>query len=221
MTGSSRSTASFAPAIAEAAGTLRDKLGKRSHVDDDSGTSNVGSDGYLEATGSYRSRAGGVSSLDRETSQGHASEHWHQAAAAAEVAVDIETFQVRVLHLHGAVYAGRTVSRERIHQQNRGSLIMGMGMAMFESLDVENGEVLNGNLSEYVIPSMEDQPRVSSSIIEALEPNAEPYGVGEMVVPAVPAALFNAVANATGRRMYNMPLRAESIWKASNENDFE
>ncbi|HEU5321219.1 MAG TPA: molybdopterin cofactor-binding domain-containing protein, partial [Methylomirabilota bacterium] len=74
--------------------------------------------------------------LDPDTGQGVASTHWHQGAAAAHVSVDEETGRVTVEHVHGVAYAGRVVDRAGAELQNEGSMIMGLGTALFAAIDL-------------------------------------------------------------------------------------
>ena len=90
--------------------------------------------------------------LDPDTGQGVASTHWHQGAAAAAVSIDEETGRITVEHLHAAVYAGRVVNRPGAELQNEGSMLMGLGTALFEAVEFADGQVTNANLSEYNLP---------------------------------------------------------------------
>ncbi|MCS7293809.1 MAG: molybdopterin-dependent oxidoreductase, partial [Dehalococcoidia bacterium] len=148
--------------------------------------------------------------LDPETGHGIASSHWHQGAAGAEVEVDPETGQVRVLRLHAAVYAGRVVNDLTAALQNEGSMIMGLGSALFEEVVYDAGQPLTTNLGDYLIPSTLDLPvELSHDLLE--HPGAEVHGVGETALPPVPAAIGNAVARATGARLTELPLTPERV----------
>ena len=130
--------------------------------------------------------------LDPDTGQGIASTHWHQGAASARVSVDEETGKVCVEHLHGVAYAGRVVNRPGAELQNEGSLIMGLGTALFEAIDFGDGQVANANLSDYNVPALADLPaRFTHEIIE--REGADVHGLGETVLPPVPAAIGNAL----------------------------
>jgi len=104
--------------------------------------------------------------LDPDTGQGIASTHWHQGAAAAHVSVDEETGRLTVKHLHGVAYAGRVVDRPGAELQNEGSLIMGLGTALFEAIDAGDGQVANANLSDYAVPTFADVPPLDSVLLE-------------------------------------------------------
>ena len=168
-TTSSRSTHMMGRALVEAVADLR---------------SNGGEHGF----GEIRNEGG----LDPDTGQGIASTHWHQGAASARVSVDEETGKVTVEHLHGVAYAGRVVNRPGAELQNEGSLIMGLGTALFEAIDFGDGQVANANLSDYNIPALADLPaRFTHEIIE--REGADVHGLGETVLPPVPAAIGNAL----------------------------
>jgi len=149
--------------------------------------------------------------LDPDTGQGLASSHWHQGAAAAEVAVDEETGKVEVLRLHAAVYAGRVVNPPGAELQNEGAMIMGLGSALYESVAFADGQVTNANLSDYEIPSIADVPAISHELVE--QAGAEIHGLGETAVPPVPAAIGNALGS-LGIHVDALPITAESVLAA-------
>jgi CO/xanthine dehydrogenase Mo-binding subunit len=150
--------------------------------------------------------------LDPDTGQGIASTHWHQGAAAAHVSVDEETGKLTVEHLHGVAYAGRVVNREGAELQNEGSLIMGLGTALFEAIDFADGQVTNANLSDYNVPSAGDLPkRFTHELIE--RDGAEVHGLGETVLPPVPAAIGNALYS-LGLELHHLPMSAERVLAA-------
>jgi CO/xanthine dehydrogenase Mo-binding subunit len=150
--------------------------------------------------------------LDPDTGQGIASTHWHQGAAAAHVTVDEETGKLTVEHLHGVAYAGRVVNREGAELQNDGSLIMGLGTALFEAVDFADGQVTNANLSDYNVPAIGDLPeRFTHELIE--REGAEVHGLGETVLPPVPAAIGNALYS-LGLELHHLPMSAERVLAA-------
>jgi CO/xanthine dehydrogenase Mo-binding subunit len=159
--------------------------------------------GGLRGDGSFVTPGG----LDPDTGQGIASSHWHQAAAAAEVSVDSETGVVTIARLHTAVYAGSVVDRPGAELQNEGSTIFGIGTALLEGIVFDDGQVTNGNLSDYEIPSILDVPDFTYDLVEGGEHS---HGLGEMAVPVVPAAIGNAVA-AAGHYVRDLPMTAERV----------
>ena len=171
--------------------------------------------GNLIGNGALSTRGG----LDLQTGQGIGSVHWHQGAIACEVAVDVETGKVEVLHLSPCVFAGRVVNPRLCELQLEGSAIFGQGQALFEEMVYDDhGQILNRNLGDYNIPSFDDIPRkLNSSTIE-LQGSHEVHGIGETLLPPVMAAIGNAVYNAVGVRVRDLPLTAEKVlrelWKA-------
>ena len=150
--------------------------------------------------------------LDPDTGQGVASTHWHQGAAAARVSVDEETGKLTVERLHGVAYAGRVVDRAGAELQNEGSMIMGLGTALFEEIDFDDGRVANANLSDYNLPAPGDLPAAFTH--ELLESEgAEAHGLGETVLPPVPAAIGNALAS-LGLDVRELPLTPERVLEA-------
>ena len=150
--------------------------------------------------------------LDPDTGQGIASTHWHQGAAGAHVSVDGETGRVSVEQLHAAVYAGRVVDRAGAELQNEGSMIMGLGTALVESIEASDGQITNANLSDYSVPALGDLPRrMSHELIE--REGAEAHGLGETALPPVPAAIGNALAS-LGLELTELPMTAERVLEA-------
>jgi CO/xanthine dehydrogenase Mo-binding subunit len=152
--------------------------------------------------------------LDPDTGQGIASTHWHQGAAAAHVQLDEETGRVTVEHLHAAVYAGRVVNRPGAELQNEGSMLMGLGSALFEAVEFADGQVTNANLSDYNLPAAGDVPRLTHDLIE--RDGADVHGLGETALPPVPAAIGNAVAS-LGAHVTELPMTPERVLTALDQ----
>ena len=188
-TTSSRSTYMMGRALAEAVGDLGRNGGER-------GYGEIANDG----------------GLDPDTGQGVASTHWHQGAAGAQVSLDRDTGRVTVERLHAAVYAGRVVDRAGAELQNEGSMIMGLGTALFESVEHAEGQISNANLSDYSVPALGDLPvEMTHELIE--REGAEAHGLGETALPPVPAAIGNALAS-LGAGLTDLPMTAENVLDA-------
>lgn len=171
----------------------------------------AGPDGLSERA-EFRNEGG----LDPETGQGVASSHWHQGAGAVEVEVDHETGVVSILRAYTAVYAGQIVNRHLAALQTLGNVVFGIGSARFEEIVYDGGQVVNPNLSDYLIPSFLDLPGQTG--FELLErPGADMHGLGETALPTIPAAVGNAVARATGARVRELPLSPERVLQAMDE----
>jgi CO/xanthine dehydrogenase Mo-binding subunit len=169
--------------------------------------------GNLLATGEYITGGG----LDPETGQGKAAVHWHQAAGAAEVEVDLETGKVDILKYQAAVYAGRVVNPVQADLQAEGNVAFGVGHALFEEMVYDNGQLQNGNLGDYMICSIEDMPeQVGVNNLEEPILN-EIHGIGETGLPPVMPAIGNAVFHATGVRITEAPITPEKVLRGLRE----
>lgn len=139
------------------------------------------------------------------------------SAQVVEVTVDEETGRVTIDAMTDAHDCGRAVNRTSVEGQMEGSLSMGLGEALFEEVKFdEKGRVLNPNFSEYKIPTALDVPRIKTIIVESNEPNG-PFGAKEVgegaIMPTIPAIL-NAVSDAVGVRINELPLTPERVLRA-------
>ncbi|HXV42868.1 MAG TPA: molybdopterin cofactor-binding domain-containing protein, partial [Anaerolineae bacterium] len=165
----------------------------------------------LEAPGEFETKGG----LDPETGQGLSTPHWHQGAGACEVEVDTETGKITVLRYAAASFAGRVVNPQLARLQNEGNVIFGLGPALLEEVIVDEGQIINPNLSDYQIPSFLDIPgQLESLSLEA--DHGEFHGIGEMTLPPVAPAIANAVFDAVGVRIRDLPISAEKVLRALN-----
>jgi CO/xanthine dehydrogenase Mo-binding subunit len=169
--------------------------------------------GNLLANGRFSSSGG----LDPETGQGIGATHWHQAAGAAEVEVDLDTGKVQVLRYCGAVYAGRVVNRVQAELQGEGNVAFGLGQALFEEMIFDGGQLQNGNLGDYMIASAEDMPEGLTVRMLENPVTREIHGVGETGLPPVMPAIGNAVFQATGVRIVDLPVTPEKILRGLRE----
>ncbi|MCF7809781.1 molybdopterin-dependent oxidoreductase [bacterium] len=136
------------------------------------------------------------------------------SAQIAEVEVDLETGEVDVKKITGSHDCGFAINRTQVEGQMQGSMSMGLGEALMEEIMFDNkGSVLNRNLAEYKIPTSLDMPQLDSIIIETNEPNG-PFGAKEVgegaIMPVIPAIL-NAIRDATGVQITELPAKPERI----------
>lgn len=166
--------------------------------------------GTITANGTFMSEGG----LDSATGQGIASDHWHQGAVAAEVEVDTATGKVHLRRLRASVYAGTVVNPVNARMQIQGSVQFGISQALFEQLVHEDGYPTNSNLSDYSLAGLGDLPdELEISLIESASSD-EIHGLGETALPPVMPAISNAVADAIGVRVLDLPLTAERVLAA-------
>ena len=164
--------------------------------------------GNLLGSGTFQTEG----SLDPETGLGIATSHFHQSAAAAEVEVDTETGRVEVLKLHLATYAGRVINPTLAELQNEGNIAFGVGQALMEELVYDGGQIANANLADYLIPSMEDMPvEYASTLLEDVSGEGRVHGLGETGAPPVPPAIGNALFDAVGVRIKELPITPEKV----------
>jgi len=153
--------------------------------------------------------------LDPKTGKGKAAAFWFFSACGAEVEVDVETGKVRVLNAVTAVDAGKAIHPKQCGLQNEGSLLAGMGSALFEEMAYDNGQPINSNFLEYMLPSLEDHPQEFHSIIVETPHPDGPFGakgIGEAALPPVAPAIGNAIANALGGvRIRDLPIKPHKI----------
>ena len=144
------------------------------------------------------------------------------SAQVVEVSVDMETGQVTVDNMNDAHDCGFAINRTSVEAQMQGSLSMGLGEALYEEVKFDNkGNILNANLGEYKLATALDMPPVNAIIVESNEP-AGPYGAKEVgegaIMPTIPAIL-NAVYDAAGVRIWELPLTPERVYKAIKEKE--
>jgi carbon-monoxide dehydrogenase large subunit len=152
--------------------------------------------------------------LDRETGQGkNPSAFWMYATQAAEVEVDPRSGRVKVLRISSAHDVGKSIHPLSIEGQIQGALVMGVGTALFEEMELENGKVKNPTFAEYKLPSALDAPEMIPIIVE--EPHAQgPFGakgLGEPALAPAAAAIGNAIYAAVGVRIKDLPITPEKI----------
>jgi xanthine dehydrogenase YagR molybdenum-binding subunit len=137
-------------------------------------------------------------------------------AQFAEVGVDAELGLVRVRRMVGAFAPGRVINPKLARSQLMGGMLWGLGQALLEGnrMDPRQGRWGASNLGEYLVPVNADAPDVEVELVEVDDRGVNPLGVkgvGEIGQVGVAAAIANAVFNATGRRIRELPLAAELV----------
>jgi len=139
------------------------------------------------------------------------------SAQAAEVEVDPDTGQVRVLRYVVAQDVGFAINPRSVEGQMQGGATQGLGLALFEEMVYDGqGRLLNPNLLDYRLPTTADVPPIETIIVEVPSEDG-PYGariVGEPSIVPVPAAIANAVADAIGARVFEAPITPERVLRA-------
>ncbi|HZU07560.1 MAG TPA: xanthine dehydrogenase family protein molybdopterin-binding subunit [Chloroflexota bacterium] len=171
--------------------------------------------GTLTGEGTFIAATAG---MNPETGQGAASAQWHPAVVACEVEVDTETGKVEVTRLHAGLYVGRLINPRMCELQVEGSMLFGLGQALFEEVLFDtDGRLVTPNLSDYMIPSFRDVPRQVTVHLLVPEGATEVHGIGETALPPVRPAIGNAISRAIGVRLFDLPLTPEKILRALKE----
>jgi CO/xanthine dehydrogenase Mo-binding subunit len=141
---------------------------------------------------------------------------WEVCVGGVELEVDRETGRVHVRRLVSVADVGQAVNPQLIKAQEMGATLQGLGNALFEEMIFSDGQLLNGTLLDYHVPTTEDMPQAFTSVLAENEDGPGPYGlkgVGEGALAAVPAAIANALAD-LGIHMTEMPFTPERVWRA-------
>jgi CO/xanthine dehydrogenase Mo-binding subunit len=160
---------------------------------------------------------------DPQTGQtSNATPFWMAAGSGAEVEVDTETGRLRILRLVNAVDCGNPINPKIVETQISGASLMQLGFTLFEKMHFDGGQVINASLADYKIPGIHDVPAVMEN--EAVEANQSngPFGakgVGELATFGVSPAIANAIEDAVGVRLTELPLTAEAVFRALRAKD--
>lgn len=140
------------------------------------------------------------------------------SAQVAEVRVDPETGAVEVIRIVTTHDIGTVINPITHQGQIEGGLLQGLGFALIEDLSDEKGHVVASNLGEYKIPNVKDMPKLETVLIKHLAGPA-PFGakaIGENSIDLVAPAIANAIYDAVGVRITDLPISAEKIYTALN-----
>jgi len=157
--------------------------------------------------------------FDHENSQGTTYLQYTYGAVVAEVEVDMELGVVKPLKITAAYDVGKAINPLSLEGQIEGATIQGLGYGLMEQVTHTDGIVANPTLGDYYIPTSLDIPELQTIIVEF--PGAVgPFGakaMGEPPIDLPAAAIANAVAHATGSRVFSIPLTAEKVLFAMKE----
>jgi xanthine dehydrogenase YagR molybdenum-binding subunit len=227
LAGGSQQTASIGAAVTAAHHALITKLlklaGKGSVLAGLDPDEVIGQDGYLcdgrrpERRESYVSLMARIG-RDEVTAEGAAPPpfefmHWSMHSHGAmfcEARVNAITGETRVTRFLGSFDCGRILNPKTASSQFRGGIVMGLGLALMEEtqFDERKGRVMNPSLAEYHVPVHMDVPEIDVIWTDIPDPHAPmgAHGVGEIGITGVGAAVANAVYNATGKRVRDLPI---------------
>jgi CO/xanthine dehydrogenase Mo-binding subunit len=149
--------------------------------------------------------------------RGNISSTYAFAAHAVRVKIDPETGKVKVIKFVAVHDVGKVINRLGLTGQIEGAIIQGLGYALTEQLQFEQGKLINNSYKDYKMLLSRDVPRdIEIEFVETQDPEG-PYGskgVSEAGLIPIPAAVANAIADALGKRIYDLPLTPEKILQA-------
>lgn len=146
---------------------------------------------------------------------------WMLCTQAVEIEVDIETGVIRVVKIAAAADVGKAINPMTVEQQIEGGAVMGASNAILESFSYRDGRIENGSLADYKVATIQDLPEIVPIIVESVHDEA-PYGakgVGEPAAAATPPAIANALYDAIGVRIRDLPLTPEKVLEAMGKLD--
>jgi xanthine dehydrogenase YagR molybdenum-binding subunit len=144
--------------------------------------------------------------------------HWSMHSFGAmfcEARVNVITGEPRISRFLGSFDCGRIMNPKTASSQFRGGIVMGLGLALMEEaqFDARNGRVMNPSLAEYHVPVHMDVPNIEVMWTDIPDPHAPmgAHGVGEIGITGVGAAVANAIYNACGKRIRNLPITLDKL----------
>jgi len=142
---------------------------------------------------------------------------WEVGWGGVELEVDPETGVIRLLNYVSACDAGKAINPEQCVGQDEGAVMFGIGHTLMEEMVYEEGQLLNGNLVDYRVPTFKDLPAKLETILIENGNGPGPFGskgIGEGGLLPVASAVANAVSRAVGVRIQDLPLSPPKVWRA-------
>jgi xanthine dehydrogenase YagR molybdenum-binding subunit len=232
VAGGSQSTASVGPAVLSAVESAKKRLIAAAIAGQQSPLFGMKADQVAFENGELRAGAKSIpfaqvlAALGRASIDGSGTaspgEEEHQyaflsfGAQFCEVRVNQWTGEARVSRFTSVMDIGTVVSSKTARSQVIGGIVFGIGMGLLEATQVDprSGWIANRNIAEYLVPTNADVPKINVELLNFPDTVFNPLGargIGEIGIAGVPAAIANAVFNATGKRVRDLPIRPESL----------
>jgi xanthine dehydrogenase YagR molybdenum-binding subunit len=235
LSGGSTSATCVGTAVQDACMVLRDKFIDMAIADSKSPLTGMKKDEIVAADGALMSKTdssrrdgyadilqrSGKSELDaksREKQPGESSKYSMHSFGAhfCEVKVDPALGKVRITRWVAVMDAGKIFNMKTARSQIYGGVVMGIGMALMEDsiMDTHYGRTINADLAEYHVPVHADIPSIDVEFVEVPDYIANPlggHGIGEIGITGAPAALANAIYNAIGVRVRDLPITLDKL----------
>ena len=223
MAGNSNQTATVATSVLAACAELTRKVtavARRTGTTGQEPAASLRAAGipFLEASVGSTTRLGTLRSQGRFLATFLKDQRWSKAARGAqfcEVRVNADTGELRISRWLGMFDVGRIINPKTAASQLRGSIVMGIGMALSEQtlVDPRNGRNMSAGLDSYYLPVHADIPPIDIAWLDQPDPTM-PLGIiglGEVGMTGVAAAIANAVFHATGRRVRDLPISLDKL----------
>jgi isoquinoline 1-oxidoreductase beta subunit len=126
-------------------------------------------------------------------------------AACVEVTIDRKNNSYKVTHVCQAYECGAILNPKNLLAQNQGAILMGLGPALREQIEFADGRITTDSFAKYHVPRFEDVPKLDIHLLN--RPDLPSVGAGETPIIAVAPAIANALAQATGTRIRDMPIK--------------
>ena len=172
----------------------------------------------IQVTGSWDAR---TEMFDKNTLMGNIAPAYSFAAQAVEVEVDTDTGQVTLVDSFVSDDCGKALNPQAVHGQSNGAAAQAIGWTLYERLHVEDGRIVNGNFADYTMATPDALPMLRSGIVESNDPNG-PYGAkgaSETAILPGPGAIANAVFDAVGVRITELPITPEKVLAALRQRE--
>ncbi len=157
--------------------------------------------------------------FDPRTGQGKTFPDYTYGTHAVEVEVDADTGQVHVRRYVACHDVGRAINPQRVQGQIQGGVAQGIGYALSEEIRIEEGTTSSMLFADYLMPTSADLPDIEPIVLE-IGPGKGPFGargIGEPAIAPCAAAIASAIADATGARLTELPMRPELVLRAMQE----
>ena len=142
---------------------------------------------------------------------------WEIGIAASRIEVDVETGSIRIPHYVSVADVGVAINPQQCEGQDEGASMQGLGHTLFEEMIYEDGQLLNPNLIDYRVPSFDDVPDHLETVMIENRDGPGPFGakgMGEGGIVSAAPSVANALFEATGVRIKDLPLTPERVWRA-------
>jgi CO/xanthine dehydrogenase Mo-binding subunit len=156
----------------------------------------------------------------KEAALGSPTTFWEIGWGGAQVAVDQDTGAIKLLKYVSIADVGQAIHPIQCEGQDEGAVMFAVGHTLREEMVYKDGQLLNPNLIDYHVPNFLDVPEEFETVLMQNKNGPGPFGskgMGEGGLLPVASAVANAVYNAVGVRLYDLPLTPERVWRALNE----